>query len=67
MTSRAVDNQVFFAACSPARDLTAEYHAVSTLFENFCSLAKSSLSVGSLNGRRPDVRHHHFGDVAYLI
>ncbi|KAJ7063046.1 carbon-nitrogen hydrolase [Mycena amicta] len=25
--SRAVDNQVFFAMCSPARDLTAGYHA----------------------------------------
>ncbi|KAF7295242.1 CN hydrolase domain-containing protein [Mycena indigotica] len=25
--SRAVDNQVFFAMCSPARDLTANYHA----------------------------------------
>nr|GAT61275.1 predicted protein [Mycena chlorophos] len=25
--SRAVDNQVFFATCSPARDLTAGYHA----------------------------------------
>jgi len=24
---RAVDNQVFFAMCSPARDLTANYHA----------------------------------------
>jgi len=26
---RAVDNQVFFSMCSPARDLTAGYHAVS--------------------------------------
>lgn len=25
---RAVDNQVYFAMCSPARDLTAGYHAV---------------------------------------
>ncbi len=27
--NRAVDNQVFFSMCSPARDLTAGYHAVS--------------------------------------
>ncbi len=26
---RAVDNQVYFSMCSPARDLTAGYHAVS--------------------------------------
>lgn len=26
---RAVDNQVFFSMCSPARDLSANYHAVS--------------------------------------
>ena len=26
--SRAVDNQVFFGMCSPARDLGAGYHAV---------------------------------------
>src|SRR5882762_3373362 len=26
--SRAVDNQVYFSMCSPARDLTAGYHAV---------------------------------------
>lgn len=26
---RAVDNQVFIAMCSPARDLSADYHAVS--------------------------------------
>ena len=25
---RAVDNQVFFGMCSPARDLSAGYHAV---------------------------------------
>ncbi|KAJ7576831.1 carbon-nitrogen hydrolase [Mycena floridula] len=25
--SRAIDNQIFFSMCSPARDLTAEYHA----------------------------------------
>jgi omega-amidase len=25
---RAVDNQVFFSMCSPARDMTADYHAV---------------------------------------
>ena len=25
---RAVDNQVFFGTCSPARDLNAGYHAV---------------------------------------
>ncbi|KAG6327181.1 hypothetical protein ID866_11908 [Astraeus odoratus] len=25
--ARAVDNQVFFAMCSPARDMTAGYHA----------------------------------------
>lgn len=27
---RAVDNQVYFSMCSPARDLSAAYHAVST-------------------------------------
>ena len=26
---RAVDNQIFFGMCSPARDLSAGYHAVS--------------------------------------
>ena len=26
---RAVDNQIYVAMCSPARDLAAEYHAVS--------------------------------------
>jgi len=26
--TRAVDNQIFFAVCSPARDLKADYHAV---------------------------------------
>lgn len=26
---RAVDNQIFVAMCSPARDMTAGYHAVS--------------------------------------
>ncbi|KAF9895853.1 hypothetical protein BX616_008697, partial [Lobosporangium transversale] len=25
--ARAVDNQIFVAACSPARDLSADYHA----------------------------------------
>lgn len=25
---RAVDNQIYVAMCSPARDLTADYHAV---------------------------------------
>lgn len=33
---RAVDNQVFVAMCSPARDLTAGYHAV-----RFCVLRHS--------------------------
>ncbi|KAG7092210.1 hypothetical protein E1B28_008577 [Marasmius oreades] len=28
--SRAVDNQVFFSMCSPARDMSAGYHAVSS-------------------------------------
>lgn len=32
-TYRAVDNQIFVAMCSPARDITAEYHAV----RNECS------------------------------
>lgn len=26
---RAVDNQIYVAVCSPARDVTAGYHAVS--------------------------------------
>lgn len=29
LVDRAVDNQVYFGMCSPARDLTAGYHAVS--------------------------------------
>ncbi|KAF7796518.1 hypothetical protein EIP86_007696 [Pleurotus ostreatoroseus] len=29
--ARAVDNQIFFAMCSPARSLAANYHAVSAL------------------------------------
>jgi predicted amidohydrolase len=33
---RAIDNQVYFSMCSPARDLTAGYHAVSFFF--FCSV-----------------------------
>lgn len=33
-TYRAVDNQVYVSTCSPARDLTAGYHAVSFLIGN---------------------------------
>jgi len=29
MCFRAIDNQVFFSMCSPARDLSVDYHAVS--------------------------------------
>ena len=44
---RAVDNQVFFGTCSPARDLSAGYHAVCrNLF------AVSALHKPIANGRR---------------
>lgn len=47
--------------CSPARDMTAEYHAVSTVARSLISASSiESHSVGSLDGRRPDVSPHLF-------
>ena len=40
---RAVDNQIYFAMCSPARDLTAGYHAVSLYHVFVYSLMMISL------------------------
>jgi predicted amidohydrolase len=54
---RAVDNQLFVSMCSPARDLTADYHAVRL----FTSLMGPSLrgadphAVGSFHGCGPNV------------
>jgi omega-amidase len=31
LSNRAVDNQIYVAMCSPARDMSAEYHAVRCL------------------------------------
>jgi predicted amidohydrolase len=41
MRARALDNQIYFAACSPARDLQAPYHAyghscIVTPWGDFC-------------------------------
>ena len=53
---RAVDNQIYFAMCSPARDLTAGYHAVSKFsFVVGTKVLMKYDSVGALNGRRSDV------------
>jgi omega-amidase len=50
--ARAVDNQIYVSMCSPARDMSAGYHAVSAL----CSMNESiSCSVGPLHGRRSNV------------
>ncbi len=54
---RAVDNQVFFSMCSPARDLTAGYHAVS--FHGIIPRRRPSpldIPVGTFIGHRPYVR-----------
>jgi predicted amidohydrolase len=50
MRSRALDNQVYFAACSPARDLSAPYQAyghscVANPWGEFCGKADSQESV----------------------
>ncbi|OJA19744.1 hypothetical protein AZE42_01518 [Rhizopogon vesiculosus] len=42
--SRAVDNQIFFSMCSPARDMTAEYHAVMGACRILWSLTHSKTS-----------------------
>ncbi|MDR3305725.1 MAG: carbon-nitrogen hydrolase family protein [Clostridiales Family XIII bacterium] len=44
MRSRALDNQIFFAACSPARDLSASYHSwghscIATPWGDYCGAA----------------------------
>jgi len=52
---RAVDNQVYVSMCSPARDLTASYKAVS-LFLQWPSLHGTDLPpVGSFHGCGPNV------------
>lgn len=35
---RAIDNQVYFSMCSPARDMTAGYHAVSSTLKPWMEL-----------------------------
>jgi len=55
--NRAVDNQVYFSMCSPARDLTAGYHAVS-FSDGVLRIFRSSTfctPVGPFIGRRSDV------------
>ena len=54
---RAVDNQIYVAMCSPARDMSAEYHAVCRLFYPSSTLLKNGcVPVGPFYGGRPYVR-----------
>jgi hypothetical protein len=48
--SRAVDNQVYVSMCSPARDMSARYHAVRTRNDVRIPFNDRS-TVGPLNGR----------------
>lgn len=56
---RAVDNQIFFSMCSPARDMSAGYHAVS-FYEQKTTTSDRRLAVGPFDGRRSLVSllHH---------
>jgi predicted amidohydrolase len=50
MRARALDNQVYFAACSPARDLNAPYHAyghscIVTPWGDFCGKTDTNESI----------------------
>lgn len=48
--NRAVDNQVFFSMCSPARDLSAGYHAVSATAFGFMMHHWNYYLVGPFHG-----------------
>lgn len=52
---RAVDNQVFVGMCSPARDMSAGYHAVRLSLSLPLVIVLNPNLVGALDGRRPDV------------
>lgn len=69
--SRAVDNQVFFGMCSPARDLSAGYHAVRQNLLSLSTLHKinhrGSDSVGSFTRGGPNVRVLVFKSLLYLL
>jgi predicted amidohydrolase len=50
MRARALDNQIYFAACSPARDLNAPYHAyghscIVTPWGEFCGKTDANESI----------------------
>jgi predicted amidohydrolase len=47
-TTRAVDNQMFVSMCSPARDMTAGYHAVCVLIDRIMSLLILFLISGAI-------------------
>jgi hypothetical protein len=48
-----MDNEIYFSMCSPARDLSADYHAVRnrTFLITTTSALNSSVVVGPLDGR----------------
>jgi hypothetical protein len=56
---RATDNQIYVAVCSPARDLTAAYHAVSGVHECDACVCLVFAIVGSFFLGRPNVRKIH--------
>lgn len=62
---RAVDNQIFFGMCSPARDLAADYHAVSAYISWFGQFSCTAI-VGSQHDCRPNVSLDGFSHSAVL-
>ena len=46
LDQRAVDNQIFVAMCSPARDMNAGYHAVSNISAELHGSLLNNWSIG---------------------
>lgn len=63
---RAVDNQVFFSMCSPARDMSAGYHAVSLNTLEWEGPLTSGWAVGTFYGRRSSVSTSCVGSCSSL-
>lgn len=61
--NRAVDNQIYVSMCSPARDMTAGYHAVRMPVISTRIQTKLRILVGAFDGRGPNVSSRAFSGI----